>query len=310
MKNQQLLAAAGRCEQKEMQIELESSSTLAEAAYDEQGGGGGGVIVDKNKQEEEGVRNYGSSAVIATDQSYLLTELRDDMVNIDGIVSPIEGAKVNGKQEHTNNKIPFVYCDHTASNRALHSIEEYIHRNVLPLYANVHTTTSTSGSQCTALVSESRTIIAEACNARITGKASRDVVLFTGSGATSAVELALHLTLKCKVKLSLSSSSSPPPKKVIVYAGPMEHHSNLLPYRESDICEVVNVPPISGHHGGIDLKVLEDLLKQENSNGAEDNTCLKIGVFSAASNVTGMLCQVVQITRECWAQSCFDLYYN
>ena len=52
-------------------------------------------------------------------------------------------------------------------------------RVCLPLFGNTHTNTSITGSQSTAFVAEARQIVAEECNAKITGKASQDVVLFT-----------------------------------------------------------------------------------------------------------------------------------
>jgi hypothetical protein len=75
-------------------------------------------------------------------------------------------------------KVPLVYCDFTASSRPLRSIEEFLFQTCLPFYGNTHTNTSITGSQSVAFVSEARQIIAEACNAKITGKASQDVVLF------------------------------------------------------------------------------------------------------------------------------------
>jgi hypothetical protein len=76
-------------------------------------------------------------------------------------------------------QVPLIYCDQTASNRALDSIEHYINDVCLPWYGNTHTNTSRTGSQCTAFVAESRQIIAEEYNAKITGKASLDCILFT-----------------------------------------------------------------------------------------------------------------------------------
>jgi hypothetical protein len=75
-------------------------------------------------------------------------------------------------------EVPLVYADQTASNRPLQSIENYIQQTCLPLYGNTHTNTSITGSQSTAFVAEARQIVAEETNAKVTGKASLDVVLF------------------------------------------------------------------------------------------------------------------------------------
>jgi hypothetical protein len=44
-------------------------------------------------------------------------------------------------------RLPLVYCDQTASNRPVRSIERYMENVCLPLYGNTHTTTSVTGSQ-------------------------------------------------------------------------------------------------------------------------------------------------------------------
>lgn len=51
-----------------------------------------------------------------------------------------------------------------------------------------------------------------------------DCVLFTGSGTTGAVNLLVHA-----MGLRPSLGDRDPP---IVFHGPFEHHSNLLPWRE------------------------------------------------------------------------------
>jgi hypothetical protein len=75
-------------------------------------------------------------------------------------------------------QLPLVYCDQTASNRPLQSLERYIQSVCLPLFGNTHTNTSITGAQSTAFCAEARQIVAEQVNAKVTGKASRDVVLF------------------------------------------------------------------------------------------------------------------------------------
>jgi len=50
------------------------------------------------------------------------------------------------------------------------------------MYLNITQNITYTGSQSTAYLSESRQIVAEATNARITGKASLDTVIFGGNG--------------------------------------------------------------------------------------------------------------------------------
>lgn len=167
------------------------------------------------------------------------------------------------------------YADFTASGKSLRCIEEYIQQEVMPLYGNTHTTTSITGLQTTCFRHEARQIIAQAVNAKITGRGAEDCVLFTGQGSTSAANkmvtaLGLHLPL----------ATNDPEQRPVVFVGPFEHHSNLLPWRES-VAEVVAIPENDAGH--IDLQVLTEKLKQYS------NRPLKIGAFSAASNLTGIL---------------------
>ncbi len=71
----------------------------------------------------------------------------------------------------------------------------------------------------------------------------------------------------------------PPNERPVVFIGPFEHHSNELVWRES-IADVVVVPEDSDGH--VDMEALKaDLLRFADRS-------LKIGSFSAASNVTGI----------------------
>ena len=94
---------------------------------------------------------------------------------------------INKQQQHVNTTtnvssknylLPLIYCDQTASNRPISSIETYLQQVCLPLLGNTHTNTSITGSQSTAFCAEARQLIAELTNAKITGKASTDIVLF------------------------------------------------------------------------------------------------------------------------------------
>ena len=209
----------------------------------------------------------------------------------------------NSPLEWTTNvpmRVPMIYCDFTASHRPLQSIENYIRSRCLPYYGNTHTNTSLTGSQSSAFVSEARQIIAEACNAKITGKASEDVVLFAGNGTTSAVRLLIDcLGLKHFKGVTSDEASiikNERKAKALIVLGPFEHHSNLLPWRELGGDQfVVETVKQSKDGSTVDLVHLEQMLIDHRKNYP---ACpFIIGSFSAASNVTGVLVDDITITK-------------
>mmetsp|Transcript_11604 Transcript_11604/g.34739 ORF Transcript_11604/g.34739 Transcript_11604/m.34739 type:complete len:695 (+) Transcript_11604:216-2300(+) len=76
-----------------------------------------------------------------------------------------------------------LYADFTASGRALTFIERYVSEQVLPTYANVHTTASATGSTTTALREGARDAIYDAVKA----DPRKYVALFVGTGVTGAL---------------------------------------------------------------------------------------------------------------------------
>ncbi len=179
------------------------------------------------------------------------------------------------------------YADYTASGRGLTFIEDFLRREVLPLYANTHTENSRTGLQTTRFREDARKIIH-----RGVGGDERDVVLFCGSGATAAINKMVDL-LNLRVPADLDSryhlsERIPAAERPVVFLGPYEHHSNELPWRES-IADVVVIDEDAD--GRIDLESLERELE-----AARDRE-LKIGSFSAASNVTGVESDIREITR-------------
>jgi len=172
------------------------------------------------------------------------------------------------------------YADYTASGRALSFIEDYVRTAVLPLYANTHTESSGTGLQTTRFREEAREIIRAALGANPTDHA----VIFCGSGSTGAINklvdvLNLRLPADLDDRYDLASRI-PASERPVVFIGPYEHHSNELPWRES-IADLVTIP--EDHDGQIDLAALEAALM------AHEDRPLKIGSFSAASNVTGII---------------------
>ncbi len=171
------------------------------------------------------------------------------------------------------------YADYTASGRSLDFIEDFIREQVLPRYANTHTESSGTGLQTTRLREDARRIIRDAV-----GGNDDYVVIFCGSGATGAVNKLVGI-LELRVPDGLDSrwhmsAQIPPKDRPVVFVGPYEHHSNELPWRES-IAEVVEIG--ADLDGQIDQEELERRLIEYTDRP------LKIGSFSAASNVTGIL---------------------
>lgn len=83
------------------------------------------------------------------------------------------------------------YLDHTASGRAHAGLEAFIADEVLPLYANTHSVTTSTGIQSEQYMAEARAVIRESVNA----SDKDDAVLFCGRGASAASSLLAHLLL-------------------------------------------------------------------------------------------------------------------
>ncbi|MGE7368784.1 aminotransferase class V-fold PLP-dependent enzyme [Neorhizobium sp. NPDC001467] len=166
-----------------------------------------------------------------------------------------------------------VYADYVASGRALHQVERFVLEDILPYYANSHTEASYCGGFMTRLRRDARAVIARSCRAT-----SGHAVIFTGSGATSGINRL--------VKLFGVTEAVTAGRHARVIIGPYEHHSNILPWRESG-AEIVEIGEQAG--GGPDLGDLDRVLRDTRPD-------LTICAMSAASNVTGIVSDVAAIT--------------
>ncbi|KPP88298.1 MAG: Selenocysteine lyase [Rhodobacteraceae bacterium HLUCCA08] len=181
---------------------------------------------------------------------------------------------------------PLIYADYVASGRALAQVEDFIRDSVLPYYANTHTQASFCGAYMTRLREAARSEIA-----RLTGAGPGMSVVFAGAGSTAGLNrIAGLLDLRGQVDRG---------RRIVVLTGPYEHHSNILPWRETG-AEVIEIDEAAG--GGVDLDHLERVL-----DGAAQADLI-VGTFSAASNVTGILTDVDAVTRLLRAQGALAIW--
>lgn len=195
--------------------------------------------------------------------SNILTVLQEGLIGEDVLIPG-----PNGPQK-------ILYADYVASGRALRQVETFVMEEILPYYANSHTEASFCGQKMTRMRAAARRVIAREC-----GATEKHAVIFSGSGATAGLNRLVHL-FGCDRAL-------PGRKQPLVILGPYEHHSNILPWRES-AAEVIMVGEDPA--GGPDLNEVEYLLWAAAAEGRP-----VIGAFSAASNVTGIVSDVRRVT--------------
>ncbi len=168
-----------------------------------------------------------------------------------------------------------VYADWVASGRLYEPIERKLLDDFGPFVANTHTETTITGTLMTKAYHEARRIIKSHVNA-----SENDVLIFAGYGMTAAINkfqrlLGLRVPEQMQSYVQLESENRP-----VVILTHMEHHSNQTSWLET-FAEVVVLEP--DENGLVDLNKLETVLKHYK------NRKLKIGSFTAASNVTGIM---------------------
>lgn len=208
------------------------------------------------------------------------------------------------------------YADFTASGKTLEFIEKYL-LEVQKCYGNTHTEDDITGEVTTMILHKSADIIKEHLNA-----GENCYVIPSGSGATGAIEsfakiIGIYIPPASKKRIEniideykksnkeinemLKNSGECLSHLPVVFIGPYEHHSNILIWKEG-IAEVVEIG--LDNDGALDLEELKRKVSDKKYTGR-----LKIGSFSAASNVTGILTpvfKVAEILHGNNAYACFD----
>ena len=167
-----------------------------------------------------------------------------------------------------------IYADWIASGRLYRPIEEKLLNEFGPFVGNTHSESSTTGMAMTHSYKNAQKIIKQHVNAD-----EHDVLISAGSGMTGVVNklirmLGIRVPEQLKPFLNFTEDLKP-----VVLISHIEHHSNQTTWLET-LADVVIVPP--DDDGNVSPGNLElELQKYKDRK-------LKIGAFSACSNVTGI----------------------
>ncbi|WP_136468630.1 aminotransferase class V-fold PLP-dependent enzyme [Flagellimonas onchidii] len=176
-----------------------------------------------------------------------------------------------------------LYADWIAGGRLYGPIEKKISSFVGPMMANTHSFSSETGKASTYAYQHARKLIKKHVNAN-----EEDVLVTTGTGMTGALAR-LHRLLGIRCPETLGKKIAVPEKdRPVVFISHKEHHSNQVPWMET-IADVVMVP--CGDNLLVDPKQLDEVLT------AYKDRSLKIGAFTACSNVTGIITPYHQLAK-------------
>lgn len=167
-----------------------------------------------------------------------------------------------------------IYADWIASGRLYKDIENQISQKLGPFLANTHTETSETGTLMTKSYQRAKNIIRTHCGAN-----ENDVVITAGFGMTGVInKLQRILGLKgCGMLRNHKCMAEN--ERPVIFITHMEHHSNHTSWYET-VADVVIIKPKD------DLTVNPANLEIELEKYKDRK--LKIGSFTACSNVTGI----------------------
>lgn len=190
---------------------------------------------------------------------------------------------INQEFESPYGKKKIIYADWTASGRLYRPIERKISEVFGPFMANTHTESNITSLMMTGIYHQSKQIIKEHVNAD-----ENDALILDGFGMTSVMNkfqrlLGMRVHEQWKPRLQLFENERP-----VIFITHMEHHSNQTSWLET-IGDVVILPPDQG--GGVDCNQLVQMLQRYK------NRRMKIGSFTACSNVTGIQTPYHQLAK-------------
>jgi selenocysteine lyase/cysteine desulfurase len=184
---------------------------------------------------------------------------------------------IDAEFESPYGKKKIIYADWIASGRLYAPIEKIIIEKIAPLVGNTHSEASETGQTMTNIYHQAQKFIKNHVNAN-----ENDILISSGSGMTSAInKLQRILGIKVPERARKYCKNDIPEEDIpVVFITHMEHHSNQTSWLET-MAEVVILKPDE------DLLVCKQNLEKKVKKYKTRK--LKIGSFSAGSNVTGVI---------------------
>ncbi|MEH7127565.1 aminotransferase class V-fold PLP-dependent enzyme [Neobacillus drentensis] len=205
--------------------------------------------------------------------------------NLEEYFQPFRSQVIGMNQEFASpyGRKTIIYADWTASGRLYRPIEQKISEVFGPFMANTHTESNITSLMMTGIYNQSRKIIKDHVNAD-----EHDALILDGFGMTSVMNkfqrmIGIRVHEQWKGRMQLSEIERP-----VIFLTHMEHHSNQTSWLET-LGEVVVLSP--DENGGVDINQLEQLLHRYK------NRRMKIGSFTACSNVTGIQTPYHQLAK-------------
>lgn len=217
-----------------------------------------------------------------TDLEKFFDHYRQNIIGIDAEIETPSGKK------------QLVYADWIASGRLYGPVEKKLIECIAPVVGNTHSESTYTGKAMTDAYHEAQKIVKRHVNA-----SENDVLLFTGTGMTSAIaKLQRILGLKVPeqainycpfIKGEYSKCRDiPNENRPVVFLTHTEHHSNHTSWFET-LADVVLLQPDD------DLTVNVESLRKEIKKYRDRP--LLIGSFTACSNVTGYMPPYHELAR-------------
>lgn len=197
------------------------------------------------------------------------------MMDLQKVRENIVGHDLKYQSPYGEQKV--TYADWTASGRLYQPIEDYINNVLGPYVANTHTETTATGTRMTEAYHQAQQIIKKHVNA-----GPDDVIVCAGFGMTAVVnKLQRIMGMRIPERYCRAEKCNKRDKPLVILTH-MEHHSNQTSWNEC-YCDVEIIRP--GADGYPDLAHLKEILEEHKDRN------LKVGSFTACSNVTGVITQ-------------------